>query len=117
MSLGSAKMRTEFENWARKEGLNNRKINVTNANISSSNAGHVSQHKLAQILGRNEQAQFTHVKAQTSKPPQRSIFQNIQEVDYENGILNSFDNSSLTNEIIKEALDKLIELNKDKLTD
>ncbi|KAM3187837.1 hypothetical protein ACTXT7_001534 [Hymenolepis weldensis] len=116
MSLGSAKIRTEFENRARQERLNNRKINASDTNISSTKAGHVSQTKLAQILSKNEQAQFNH-KAQTSKPPQRSISQNVQEVDYKNGILNSFDNSSLTNEIIKEALDRLIELNKDKLTD
>nr|CDS34132.1 conserved hypothetical protein [Hymenolepis microstoma] len=117
MNLGSGKIRTDLDNRTRQEIFNNRKIDASNTSISSTKAGIVSQQKLSQILYKTERAHLTHIESNSSEPSQQSITQDNQGVDYKSGILNSFDNFPFSNEIFKEAVDRLIELNKDKLTD
>ncbi|VDO03325.1 unnamed protein product [Rodentolepis nana] len=117
MSLGSGKIRAELDNRARQEILNNSKIDSLNTNINSTKAGIVSQQKLAQVLCKTDRAHLTPIESNSSKPSQQSISQIDQGVDHKSGILNSFDNFPFSNEIFKEAVNRLIELNKDKLTD
>ncbi|KAM7539526.1 hypothetical protein Aperf_G00000038630 [Anoplocephala perfoliata] len=106
-------MRAEVEKRSHKERPNNGR--TANANFAGK-TGFVSQQKLTQILGKSEQVQDTSSKSRYELS-QQTIPRKPAESDCNTSILQSSNLSSSTDETIEEAVHKLIDINKDKLTE
>ncbi|VDM32986.1 unnamed protein product [Hydatigera taeniaeformis] len=119
MSAKSSRVPATIGTRTRQEGFKTRKgKETTHSTATGTDVGHVSQKKLSAILGNDKQAENPLSKPPNSDSAGEFKLPKSTKVEDTSGCLENPDDSTITNkESVDEAVRRLIELNKDKLSE